>query len=382
MGIYERLGVTPLINCQGTVTRVGGSIMAPEVLEAMAEASRQFVDIVELNQAVGKRIAGIMGAEAAMVTAGGASAVLLATAALLTGSDPAKIRRLPDTTGMKNQVVTHRCQRHAYDNMVTAAGAKLVEIGLSDRTFLWELEEALTNQTVGVFYTVQPTPKPGALPLADVIDIAHQKGYPVYVDAASMLPPAGNLQRFIAMGVDMVAISGGKGIMGPQSSGILAGRQELIEAAGLNSAPLHAIGRAAKVCREEMVGLLVALERYAQRDHQADYARWQGQVRRIVEAVNGLELPGIRAVAEMEEDTGLCPKAVIWVNEGQYGASAGDLRQRVESGQPRIITGFHPMPGQAKDLIINPQMLQEGETEIVINKLVDSLKALWAEKSA
>lgn len=378
MGIYERLGVKPIINAQGCVTRIGGSIMSQEALDAMGEASRQFVDIVELNQAVGKVVAGIMGAEAAHVTAGGASAVLLATAALMTGTDPGKIRRLPDTTGMKNQIVTHRCQRHAYDIMVTATGAKFVEIGLNDRTFAWELEQAINDQTAGVFFTISGGPKPGALPLQEVVRIAHERGAPVYVDAASMLPPASNLQRILAVGVDMVAFSGGKGIMGPQSTGILAGRKDLIEAAVLNSAPYHAIGRAAKVCREEIVGLLVALERYVQRDHEADYACWRTQVQQVVDAVNALELPGIRASVAIDEDAELCPRAVIAIQRKRFGASADEVRTRIESGEPRIIIGFNPMPKQANELVINPHMLQDGEVELVIRRVVQVLSEIRA----
>lgn len=378
MGIYERLGVRPLINAQGCVTRIGGSIMSREVLDAMAEASRQFVDIIELNRAVGREIAGLMGAEAAHVAAGGANAVLLATAALMTGTDPGKIRRLPDTTGMKNQVITHRSHRHVYDNMVTAAGAKLVEIGLADRTFPWELEQAINDQTAGVFYTISTIVRDG-LPLPEVVQIAHQRGVPVYVDSASMLPPSKNLHRWLDMGVDMVAFSGGKGIMGPQSTGILAGRKDLIEAARLNSAPNHAIGRAAKVSREEIVGLLAALQAYMKRDHQADYEHWRSQAQHVADAINVLDLPGVEGSVIFNDETEYCPQAHIVINENEFGASSQEVRARLENGEPRVLTGLHPKP---REVVINPHMLRDGEVEIVNRRLREVLTGLRAERPA
>jgi L-seryl-tRNA(Ser) seleniumtransferase len=375
MGIYEQLGVQPLINAQGCVTRIGGSIMSPQVLEAMAEASRQFVDVIELNREVGKRIAQLMGAQSAHVSAGGASGVLLATAALLTGTDPGKIRRLPDTIGMKNQVITHRSHRHVYDNMVTAAGAKLVEIGWADRAFPWELEQAINDQTVGVFYTVSPVVRDG-IPLPEVIRIAHKRDVPVYVDCASMLPPATNLRRWLDLGVDMVVFSGGKGIMGPQSTGIIAGRKDLIEAASLNSAPNHAVGRAAKVSREEIVGLLVALEAYVQRDHEADYGHWKAQAQQVADRVNALSLPGVSASVVFNEETEYCSQAYITINKKKFGATAEEVRNRVENGEPRIATGIHPKP---REVIINPHMLQEGEVAIVIRRITEVLTEMRNE---
>jgi L-seryl-tRNA(Ser) seleniumtransferase len=374
MGIYERLGVPVLINGQGTVTRIGGSIMAPEVLEAMAEASRNFVDIVELNDAIGREIACIMRTEAALVTAGSADAILLATAGILTGTDPGKIRRLPDTTGMKNQVITHKCQRHVYDHSVRAAGAQLVEIGMNDRTFPWELEQAINDQTAAVFYTIAPRLRSGALPFPEVVEIAHRRGIPVYVDAASMLPPAESLWRWTEAGADLVIFSGGKGLMGPQSSGILAGKKDLIAAARLNHAPFHSIGRTAKVCREEMAGLLVALERYVQRDHQADYAHWTAQAGYITNAVNTLGLPGVQGSVVFDEDIGTCPNAVITIDAAKFGRSAYEVRQKVEGGVPRIILGFNPMPETCREIVVNPHMLQAGETEVVAQRIVGALK--------
>ena len=382
MGVYERLGVRTIINARGCQTLIGGSIMPREVLEAMAEASQHFVDITELNRKVGEIIARVTGAEAGYVTAGAAAGILLATAALMTGKDPAKIRQLPDTTGMKNEVIVHRSQRHGYDHEVTAAGARLVEIGHAYRTHPWELEAAINERTAGVFFTVSPLHRHGFLPLSEVIRIAHARGVPVYVDAASMLPPASNLQKFISMGADLVIFSGGKGIMGPQSTGILAGRRDLIEAAALNGSPYQgAIGRAAKVCREEMVGLAVALELYVQRDHAADQARWRRQAEHVANAVAALELPGVHAAVVFDEEEDQLPEAHITIREKVLGISAKQVEEELYTGEPCIATGFSLSP---RTVVINPHMLKDGEEEIVARRLVEVLSkaALLAVRKA
>ncbi len=374
MGVYERLGVRTIVNARGSQTLIGGSLMPQEVLDAMAEASRSFVDITELNRKVGEIIARVTGAEAGYVTAGAADGILLATAALMTGTDPAKIRRLPDTAGMKNEVIVHRSQRHGYDHSVTAAGARLVEIGMSYRTFPWELEAAINERTAGVFFTVSPMLRRGFLPLPEVIRIAHARGVPVYVDAASMLPPASNLQKFVAMGADLVIFSGGKGIRGPQSTGLLCGRKDLVEAAALNGSPHHAIGRSAKVCKEEMVGLATALELYARRDHAADQAAWRQQAEYVAKAVSALALPGVEVsvVYDEDEEVDQLPETYITIRERVLGLSAAQVEEALYKGEPCIASGLSPSP---RIVVINPQMLQPGEEEIVARRLVEILTA-------
>ena len=266
---YERLGVTRTINAASWITRLGGSIMPPPVVEAMEDASRWFVDMDELNKKAGEVIARFTGAEAGLVTAGSAAGMLLEAAACMAGTDPAKLNRLPDTTGMKSEIVIHRAHRMNYDHSFRVAGATLVEIGNSVSTDEWELEDAIGENTAAVAY-VFALPHRGELPLAKVAEIAHARGVPVIVDAAAMLPPVENLTRFINEGADMVSFSGGKGVLGPQSTGILCGRADLVEAAYLNGQPnSQGVGRAAKVCKEEIAGLVTALELFVDTDHQA-----------------------------------------------------------------------------------------------------------------
>ena len=238
MKVYERLGVRTIINAKGPATRLSGGIMRSEVAAAMAEASQHCVDIAELQAAASARIAALTGAEAGYVASGAAACLLLATAAAITGLDPVLMSKLPDTAGMKNEVVMVRSQRNFYDHAVRTAGARIVEVGLPDRyagagvrdAEPWEIEAAINEKTAAVFYVADSQSRP---PLPEVVRVAHAAGVPVIVDAAAQLPPQSNLRRFIAEGADLVAFSGGKAIGGPQASGILCGRRDLVMAAAL-----------------------------------------------------------------------------------------------------------------------------------------------------
>ena len=263
MGIYEELGIQPIINASATLTKLGGSVMPPEVLDAMVEASRHFVDLNELQQRVGERLAELTRNEAAYVSSGAAAGLVLATAACIAGDDPAAIQRLPDLTGLKNEVIVHRSHRNGYDHAVRQVGVKLVEIGTSLDTAEWELESAITDKTAAVFWFQGGMTGHGDLPAGD--RHRHRQSEhvaPVIVDAAAQLPPTENLWRFTEMGAALAVFSGGKDLRGPQSSGLIVGRKDLIDAIRVNGNPNHSIGRPMKVGKEEMVGLLKAVEIY------------------------------------------------------------------------------------------------------------------------
>src|SRR5256886_1957402 len=286
--IYRRLGVRPIIHASGTTTRYGGSILRTEALEAMREAPTTLVNMAEPNAAAGAAIARMRGAEAAFVTAGASSGLILQAAACIAGSDPAKITRLPDTRGLRNEIIIQRAHRFAYDQAYRVAGGVLVEIGLARRTQPFELEEAITERTAAVAYLVSPfTSPPGILSLEQVLAIAHTRAVPVIVDAASMLPPRENLTKFLRLGADLVSFSGGKGIRGPQSTGILAGRRDLVRAAALNASPNQALGRAAKTSKEEIAGLGTALECFMAEGQQAEMKRYHDVCASIAEALAG-----------------------------------------------------------------------------------------------
>src|SRR5262245_13321213 len=333
LGVYEKLGGKRIVNGWGTITRVGGSLMPPEVVEAMAEAARSFVDIDELYLRAGEVVARHTGAEAGLVTTGCAASLMLGTAAAVAGMDPAKHRRLPNTEGMKDQVIIHTSHRNGYDQSFRAAGIEFVEIGYANNTQPWELEAAIGPRTAAVAYVIAPWLLGGYLSLDVTCEIAHRHNIPVIVDSSAMLPPAENLTRWIKMGADLVAFSGGKGIMGPQASGILAGRRDLIDSARLQMSPNHAIGRTCKVGKEEAIGLVTALELYAQRNHAAEMARWRRQAETIVEAVASVE--GVRASVAEPQRSGT-PAAVVEFEPTWRGPSASDVVARLKAGDPPI----------------------------------------------
>src|SRR5215213_2887236 len=296
--IYDRIGVRTVINGRGATTAVGGTLMRPETLAAMAEATKAFVVIEELNAKVGEKIAEVTGAEAGYVTCGSAAAMAIAAAACIAGTDPEQISKLPDSTGMPNEVIIHRAHRINYDGMYRAAGGKLVEIGMPYSTERWELERAITDRTAAIAYHDSPNCSPGALDFATVVEIAHGRGVPVIVDSASTLPPLDHLRRWIRWGADLVIYSGGKGIRGPQDSGMLAGRADLIAAARLNGNPHAAVGRGMKVSKEAMVGLWVALDTFLMTDHEADYRAHLAQAETLADQLN--ERTDVRCVVEAD----------------------------------------------------------------------------------
>jgi D-glucosaminate-6-phosphate ammonia-lyase len=371
-GIYERLGIRPLINARGTHTRLGGSIMAPEVLAAMQEAAGAYILLDELQAKASEVIARATGAEAGMATGGAEAGLLLATAGILAGTDPIKIERLPDTTGMKNEAIIHRAHRNGYDHALRAAGAKVVEVGYGHGTIPYQLEAAFTEQTALVEYLASPWASRGALPLAQTCAIAHKHGVPVLVDAAAMLPPAENLTRFIAEGADLVTFSGGKGLRGPQSSGILAGRADLIRAALANGSPNHSVGRGAKAAKEDIVGLIVALERYMTLDHAAELARWEAQAEYMLERLDGL--PGVEARTVYDGREHITPRVELRFAPAS-GIDAHALVLAMEQNDTRIYL-FEPNGPSAapNSVIINTQTMQPGDEKIVAEALRPAIR--------
>jgi len=316
MSIYAKLGVPEIINACGTVTRLSGGIMAPEVAEAMRQASLACVDMVEMQAAASRIIREATGAQAGIVTSGASAAVLLGTAAILAGLDPARMNALPEVPDGRRDVLMVRSQRNMYDKALMVAGARIIEIGIPDRysgpgvrdAAPWELEAAITKSTAGIYYLAGAQSKPS---LRDIATVAREHRLPILVDAAGQLPPTSNLHRFLDEGADLVAFSGGKAIGGPQSSGILAGRADLIASALLQMldldifedawsppaefAPLrqmrglphHGIGRSCKVGKEEIAGLCTALKRFAATDEATRRNTWLVRLQRIATLAGG-----------------------------------------------------------------------------------------------
>jgi len=373
MGVYEKLGVRPVIHGAGTTTRYGGSIMRPETIEVMREAAQSLVNIDELNEAAGAAIARILGAPAALVTAGSTAGLVLQAAACMTGDDPAKITRLPDTTGMRREFVIQRAHRFSYDQAYRVPGGVLVEIGLGRRTALFELENAITERTAGVVHLVSPfTSPPGVLSFEEVREVAHARGVPVLVDAASMLPPRDNLFRYLRGGADLVIFSGGKGIRGPQSTGILAGRRDLVRAATLNASPNQAIGRAAKTSKEEIVGIVNALELFLAEDEAAEMARYRDVCASIVDTLRDIQ--GLRALVEQDCANRVIPHAVVYFEPSWKGPSGKAVRLALASGEPHIYVQQGALQGgYADEISVDPINLQPGDEKIVATRLREEL---------
>ena len=370
---YNKLGVRRVINCASYLTMLGGSIMPREVLEAMDKASEWFVDMKELNKSAGEVIANFTGAEAGLVTAGAASGLMLQTAACIAGSDPKKIDQLPNTDGLRNEFIIHRSHRTNYDHNYRNAGAKLIEIGNTGGTYNWELESNINENTAGIIYVYGPK-QAGAIEIEKVIEIAHNKNIPVIVDAAALLPPIENLQKFTKLGADMVAYSGGKGLRGPQSTGILCGRKNLIDAAYLNSAPNNeGIGRVSKVSKEEIIGLITALELFIDRDHSLIMQKWENDceiiINKIKNTVKDVNITFNKSPSDPNEiidEDSTHPSIIISSNH----MTDEEIEKKLSDGNPsiRVRNNF-----EVDGVKVYTSNLQENEAAIVADKLLKIL---------
>ncbi len=371
MDVYRALGIDPIINAAGTLTVLGCSLMPPEVVDAMAAASRAFVDMHELHLAAGRRLAELIGVEAVHVCDGGAAGIAVMAAACLAGSDPARIARLPDTAGMKRKFIVQQAHRTSFDQAVRVAGGELVEVGADAAA----MAAAIDDQTAAIFHTIAWSCTEPALSLPEVVAIAHKAGVPVMVDAAAEVPPLANLTRFLAEGADLVTFSGGKAMRGPQASGLILGRADLVEACRRNSNPHASVGRPMKVGKEEIIGLVRAVELYVSKDHAAEMALWERRVAYVLEAV--ADLPHVRAWRQFPFGIGqLIPHAAVTWDESAVGISADAVASRLKEGRPRIaVQVFKPKEVGAGlgELRIQPHTLREGEEVIVARRLRECL---------
>jgi uncharacterized pyridoxal phosphate-dependent enzyme len=329
--VYTRLGVRPFINARGTWTYLSGSLELPEVRRAVEDASQHFVDMFELQRAAGKRLAELSGAESGMVTSGSAGAMAVATAACIAGSDPKNVWQLPDTTGLKHEVVMLG-GRSAFDNAIRLAGGKLVLAHDVD-----ELQAALNDQTAMVYTTWRDDR------ILKALDITRKEGVPMLLDDAAGIPPFENLTRYAKMGIDLYCFSGGKGLRGPQCSGILLGRKNLIDAALANNNPWEgSVCRAMKVGKEEIVGILAAVEYWAHADLAALNKEWSSRVERIAKLVQ--TVPGVTTSIEIPEGGNSYPTLTVVWDEQKFGLTVAECDQHLREGEPRIEVLTHTNP--------------------------------------
>lgn len=352
--VIGELGVRSFLNAAGTYTRLTASKMPPEVLSAMQRSSTQYVDLDELHEKAGDRIAELLDCEAALVTAGCASALTLGTAACIAGVDPESIKLLPRTDGMRNEVVIQKAHRNGYDHAVRNTGAKLVEVETAE-----ELEAAVNERTAMLFFLNHAEPD-GQIGHEEFVRLGKRHDIPTLNDAAADVPPADNLLRFQRMGYDMVAFSGGKGLRGPQSAGLLLGRRDLIEAARLNNSPhSDSVGRTNKVNKEEIVGMLVALELFLDRDHDQVWKDWTRRCKRIERAVSGI--PSVAAEVFVPEIANAVPHLRIRWDYERFGLDPKTAATRLREGDPSI----EVRPQFDEGLEIAVWMLEPGEERIV-----------------
>lgn len=393
MTVYDTLGVAPIINAKGTATRLSGGLMRAEVSAAMVEASLHCVDMAELQAAASREIAKATGAEAGYVASGAAACLTLAAAACIAGLDPGRMARLPDTRGLKDETIMIRSQRNFYDHAIRAAGATIFDVGLPDRyagagvrdAEAWEIEDAISEATAAIFYVADASAQPS---LKTVTTIAKKHKIPVIVDAAAQLPPQSNLKKFIAEGADLVAYSGGKALGGPQASGILCGRKDLIMSAALQhldldiyedmwdppkslidkrklkGTPQHGIGRSCKVGKEEVVGVLTALRLFIAEGDATRHRRWLERLTPITEKL--AQSKNCQVEIEGEQDLGAVPQLVITLTNPK--ASASTVIAKLLKASPSI--HVDPARRHQGKLVVNPLSFEKTSAAFIAQQIL------------
>ncbi len=362
---FKELGVRPIINGAGVYTMMTGSLMRPEVLEAIRATSGQFVRFSDLSEAAGKKIAAMVGVEDAVVTSGAAAALTLGTAAVLTGGDAEKIKRIPDLSGMKSEVVIQKAHRFPYDHMVRNCGIRMIEIETRD-----QLVNAVNSNTALLLFLNKADPL-GQIKMEEFLRIARDARVPTMIDAAADVPPVENLLKPIRLGFDLIAVSGGKGIRGPQSAGILFGKRDLIRAARLNTLPYSdTLGRSCKVNKEEIVGMMVALNAFLKEDHAALYREWNRRVALMQAAVT--KVPGVTAEPFTPKIANQVPHLIVKWDSSRIPISPAAVMQQLRDGNPSIELVPDPDPGV---IVVSSWMLQPGEAEIVGRRIKEILGA-------
>ena len=364
--IFDEIGVTPVINAVGHQTVLGGSQLSPRVRAAMEEANRYFIDMRELLDRSGKLIADLLDAEAAYVTSGCAAALALGTAACIAGTDPEKIGRLPDTTGLKNEVLIQKSTRYKYDRCPTIVGARLVEVGDDQGTSASQLDEAIGPRTAGVLYYAKAQGQTDTLSLSDVVTIAHRRSIPVLVDAAGEVFPLDYMRGFPRSGADLIGF-GAKYFGGPNSAGILCGRKDLIDSAslqgfiGFESTGSRSFGRPFKLDRQEIVAVVVALQEWFSLDHDARLRGFDRMLRTIADRLQGV--PAVTATL-LPTGSGPATRLDVAVQPRSNGWNASEVARVLREGSPSIRLGV-----QGDVLSISVATVTPGDETVIADRL-------------
>ncbi len=368
---FKELGVKPFINAAGTYTTLTASLMWPEVLAAINYASKVFVPLNDLQEAAGKRIAELIGCEAAMVTSGAAAALTVGTAACVTGKNPDWIRRIPDLSGtaMKSEVIVQKTHRYGYDHAVRNCGIKLIEVETAD-----ELERAVTEKTAMMLF-FNDADNNGKVNAQQFVELGKKHKVPTFNDAAADTPPTNRLSMYTKLGFDLVTFSGGKGIRGPQSAGLLLGRRDLIEAARLNCSPnSDSIGRGMKVNKEEILGMMVAVETYLKRDDKAEWKEWERRAKVIADCV--ASVPTIKSEVYVPPIANHVPTVRIKWDKAALNLTADAVRKQLREGKPVIeIAPSASSAGAAtQEIGVGIWQLQPGEVDVVAKRLKEVIR--------
>jgi len=360
---FKELGVRTFINAAGTYTFMTGSLMHPEVIEAYNYATNQYVLLDDLQDKVGERIAELLHCEAATITSGAASAITLGTAGVLAGMDPEKVIQIPDLTGMKSEVIMQKSHVIGYAHAIRNCGVKIVEVETRK-----ELEKAINEKTAMMWF-FNGNNFVGEIQDEEFVEIALKHDIPTFNDCAADVPPVENLWKYNKMGFDMVTFSGGKGLRGPQSGGLLMGKKKYIDAARLHAPPRgNTVGRGMKVNKEEILGMLVTIESYLNRDHEADWALWEKQIQHMHDAVADIE--GVKPEIHVPKVANHVPSLNISWDEEKLGMTPPEVRKKLQQGHPSIET-----VGGNKHVGITSWMMQPGQERIVASRLREILSS-------
>jgi L-seryl-tRNA(Ser) seleniumtransferase len=363
---FKELGVRPFINAAGTYTTLTASLMWPEVVAAMNYAAKTFVPLNDLHDAVGKRIAGLIGCEAAMVTSGAAAALTVGTAACVAGKNPDWIKRIPDLagTGMKSEVIIQKSHRYGYDHAVRNCGIKMIEVETAE-----DLERVVNEKTAMMLFFNDADPR-GKIKIEEFVALGKKHNIPTFNDAAADVPPTENLSKYTKMGFDLVTFSGGKGLRGPQSAGLLLGRKDLIEAARMNCSPnSDSIGRGMKVNKEEMLGMMVAVEMYLKRDAAAEWKEWERRAKLITDSV--AKVSAIKSEIYVPPIANHVPTVRLTWEKAALPLVADDVRKQLREGKPsiEILPNSSPAKAEKQEIGVGVWQMQPAEAEIVARRL-------------
>lgn len=360
---FKELGIRTFINAAGTYTSMTGSLMPKEVIDAINYGSLEYVNLDELQDKVGERIAELLKCEYATVSSGCFGAMSIAMAGVMSGKDPKKIKQLPDTTGLRNEVILQESHTIGYAQALTNVGAKLVKVKTAE-----ELENAINEKTAMLWFLNANTDR-GDIKWEEFVSLGKKHNIPTFIDCAADVPPVDNLFKFTRIGFDMVAFSGGKGLRGPQSAGLLLGKKEYIEAARLHTPPRgETIGRGMKVNKEEVLGMLAALELYLSKDHQAEWKMWEDQIDLISESAKSIT--GVETNIHVPPHANHVPSLKIRWDQSKVNISPDNVRKILREGSPSIET-----VGNKNEIGITTWMMVPGQEKIVAKKIKKILKS-------